>query len=92
VPKGSFAVLGRSSNSTHKYYNFLRAGKRRAFGFRPVVRGVAKNPCDHPHGGGEGKSSPPRAAVSPWGHFTKGTPSKNKVVDRLKRRAFKTPR
>lgn len=92
VARGAFAVLGSSSNVSHKYYNFSRAGKRRAFGFRPVVRGVAKNPCDHPHGGGEGKSSPPRAAVSPWGRLTKGTPSTNKLAARLKRRHFKTSR
>lgn len=90
VAKGSFAVLGTSSNVAHKYSTFLRAGRKRAFGFRPVVRGVAKNPCDHPHGGGEGKASPPRAAVTPWGHLTKGTPTKNKIVDRRRRRMFKT--
>jgi len=89
VAKGSFGVFGISSNVAHKYFNFQRAGKRRAFGFRPTVRGVAKNPCDHPHGGGEGKSSPPRAPLSPWGHFTKGTPTTNRIIDRKKRRNFK---
>jgi ribosomal protein L2 len=51
------AVLGCVSNSKHKYHNFRKAGDRRSLGFRPKVRGVAKNPCDHPHGGGNGKKS-----------------------------------
>lgn len=42
-----------------------KAGKNRGLGKRPTVRGVAMNPCDHPHGGGNGKSSPPKAPVSP---------------------------
>lgn len=89
VARGAFAVLGIGSNVAHKYSIILRAGKKRALGFRPVVRGVAKNPCDHPHGGGEGKSSPPRAAVSPWGHLTKGTPTTNTLSHRRRRRKFK---
>ena len=51
---------------------------------------MAKNPCDHPHGGGEGKKPKPRAPVSPWGFLTKGTPSKNKKLDRIKRRLYKS--
>jgi len=77
------------SNSFHKYISLGKAGKTRQLGFRPIVRGVAKNPCDHPHGGGEGKGSPPAAQRSPWGKLTKGTPTKNKIVDRLLRRRFK---
>lgn len=49
VNEQAFCVLGRSSNSLFKYVNLEKAGKQRALGFRPVVRGVAKNPCDHPH-------------------------------------------
>lgn len=58
-------VLGISSNVSHKFSNIGKAGKSRALGIRPTVRGVIKNPCDHPHGGGEGRGSPPAAAVSP---------------------------
>jgi len=72
------------------FRNLGKAGVSRSFGIRPTVRGVIKNPCDHPHGGGEGKGSPPVAQVSPWGRLTKGTPTTNKKSDRLKRRLFKS--
>ena len=49
----------------HKFDNLKKAGNSRALGIRPTVRGVAMNPCDHPHGGGEGKKSPPSGQVSP---------------------------
>jgi len=49
----------------HKYEIIRKAGINRAKGIRPTVRGVAMNPCDHPHGGGEGKKSPPAKQVSP---------------------------
>jgi large subunit ribosomal protein L2 len=65
VPDSSMGVLGISSNVSHKFSNIGKAGKSRALGIRPTVRGVIKNPCDHPHGGGEGRGSPPAAAVSP---------------------------
>lgn len=81
--------LGQVSNYGHNLCYFKKAGQVRALGFRPIVRGVIKNPCDHPHGGGEGRGSPPRAQVSPWGHLTKGTPTKNKKIDRLNRYYFK---
>jgi len=83
-------VFGMSSNPLHKFLQIGKAGKQRALGIRPTVRGVVKNPCDHPHGGGEGKGSPPAAAVTPWGFFTKGTPTKNKKYDRFLRRTFKS--
>jgi len=89
LPNNSMAVFGSVSNSSF-FFNILgKAGINRNKGVRPTVRGVIKNPCDHPHGGGEGKGSPPVAQVSPWGWLCKGTPSKNKKVDRLKRRMFK---
>jgi len=66
-----------------------KAGKNRHLGFRPVVRGVVKNPCDHPHGGGEGRGSPPAAQRSPWGKLTKGTPTNNTLKHRILRRKFK---
>lgn len=85
----SFSTLGFVSNSKHKYDIIYKAGMNRNLGVRPTVRGVAKNPCDHPHGGGEGKKSPPSAQRTPWGRLTKGTPTKNKKVDRLNRRLFR---
>lgn len=48
--------LGSASNHLHKFYCYKKAGILRSLGFRPTVRGVAMNPCDHPHGGGEGKN------------------------------------
>jgi len=57
--------LGQLSNTLHKFTNYKKAGIMRTLGIRPTVRGVAMNPCDHPHGGGEGRKSPPAAARSP---------------------------
>jgi large subunit ribosomal protein L2 len=59
------AIIGNISNDQHYLINILKAGKNRLLGKRPKVRGVAMNPCDHPHGGGEGKGSPPRAHKTP---------------------------
>lgn len=56
---------GISSNPLNRFKIIGKAGNNRLFGKRPVVRGVVKNPCDHPHGGGEGKGSPPSGQVSP---------------------------
>ena len=89
IDNNCLASLGRTSNSQHKYLIIKKAGDKRKMGWRPTVRGVVKNPCDHPHGGGEGKGSPPAAAVSPWGRLTKGTPTKKKIKDILKRRTFR---
>jgi len=61
----NLAVLGCVSNSKHKFNILGKAGINRHLGKRPEVRGVAMNPCDHPHGGGEGKKSPPSAQRSP---------------------------
>lgn len=65
----SFCVssLGCCSNPDYNFISFKKAGIVRSLGIRPTVRGVIKNPCDHPHGGGEGKGSPPPAQRSPWG-------------------------
>jgi len=65
MPLNCFATIGRVSNKQSRYLIFLRAGQRRNLGFRPKVRGVAKNPSDHPHGGGEGKKSAKRLTMSP---------------------------
>jgi len=66
------AVIGEVSNSEHNLRSFGNAGAKRRRGIRPTVRGVAMNPIDHPHGGGEGKTSGGRHPVSPWGVQTKG--------------------
>ncbi len=79
------ATVGAVSNSDHMNQNFGKAGRMRHKGRRPHVRGVAMNPVDHPHGGGEGRTSGGRHPVTPSGKPTKGhkTRSKNKVSDRL---------
>ncbi|EKD54624.1 MAG: hypothetical protein ACD_60C00063G0029 [uncultured bacterium] len=66
------AVIGEVSNSEHNLRSLGKAGASRHRGVRPTVRGVAMNPVDHPHGGGEGKTSGGRHPVSPWGVPTKG--------------------
>jgi len=83
------AMLGQVSNVKHKFDIFAKAGKARAFGFKSSVRGVAKNPCDHPHGGGNGKKSPPCIQVTPWGKWTKNRPTTNTQIARKKRYFFK---
>lgn len=66
------ATLGEVSNSEHNLRSLGKAGATRWRGVRPTVRGVAMNPVDHPHGGGEGRTSGGRHPVSPWGVPTKG--------------------
>lgn len=75
------ATIGAVSNPDHQNENKGKAGRNRWLGKRPTVRGVVMNPVDHPHGGGEGKTSGGRHPVSPWGKPTKGkrTRSKKKV-------------
>lgn len=70
-----FASLGIVSNQNHKNIKKGKAGRSRWLGKRPKVRGVAKNPVDHPHGGGEGKTSGGRPSVSFTGKITKGKPT-----------------
>lgn len=72
------ATVGALSNSNHKTKNLKKAGRSRWLGKRPTVRGVAMNPVDHPHGGGEGKSSGGRPSVTPWGRPTKGQPTRSR--------------
>lgn len=67
-----FATVGAVSNQDHQNRSYSKAGRSRWLGWRPVVRGVAMNPVDHPHGGGEGKTSGGRHPVTPWGIPTKG--------------------
>ncbi len=77
------ATIGAVSNADHKNINLGKAGRSRWKGRRPVVRGVAMNPVDHPHGGGEGRTSGGRHPVTPWGVPTKGKRTRsNKATDR----------
>lgn len=89
LSKYCIATLGNVSNMLHKYICLTKAGENRALGKRPIVRGVAMNPCDHPHGGGEGKKSPPSGQLSPWGWLTKGTPSIIKKSYKKKKKLYK---
>jgi len=66
------ATLGEAGNEEHSLRSIGKAGANRWRGIRPTVRGVVMNPCDHPHGGGEGKTAAGRHPVSPWGTPTKG--------------------
>ena len=68
-----FATVGKLSNADHQHIQYGKAGASRWKGIRPTVRGVAMNPVDHPHGGGEGRTGTKRAPVSPWGKLTKGS-------------------
>jgi large subunit ribosomal protein L2 len=78
------ATLGEVSNSEHSLRQLGKAGAKRWRGVRPTVRGVAMNPVDHPHGGGEGRTSGGRHPVTPWGVPTKGYKTrKNKRTDKL---------
>ena len=75
------ATIGQLSNTDHSNISIGKAGRTRWLGRRPHVRGVAKNPVDHPHGGGEGRSSGGRHPVSPWGVPTKGYKTRKKKKD-----------
>jgi large subunit ribosomal protein L2 len=78
------ATVGAVSNQDHMNQNLGKAGRSRHLGFRPHVRGVAMNPVDHPHGGGEGKTSGGRNPVTPWGVPTKGRKTRtNKATDKF---------
>jgi large subunit ribosomal protein L2 len=83
------ATIGVVSNPDHQNVNYGKAGRSRWLGVRPTVRGVAMNPVDHPHGGGEGRTSGGRHPVTPWGKSTKGKKTrKNKSTQKyiLKRK------
>ncbi len=66
------ATIGEAGNSEHNLESIGKAGRKRWRGIRPTVRGVAMNPIDHPHGGGEGRTAAAQPPVSPWGVQTKG--------------------
>lgn len=78
IPLNCKATIGSLSNKDYKNQVLSKAGRSRWLGIRPTVRGVAMNPIDHPHGGGEGKSSGGRPSVTPWGRPTKGQPTRSK--------------
>jgi len=91
VPVDCRAVIGEVSNSEHNLRSLGKAGAKRWKGIRPTVRGVAMNPVDHPHGGGEGRTSGGRHPVSPWGTPTKGYKTRtnkrtNKMIVRRRNR------
>ena len=84
VPAECRATIGEVSNSEHGLRKLGKAGAKRWRGVRPTVRGVAMNPVDHPHGGGEGRTSGGRHPVSPWGTPTKGYRTRrNKRTDSM---------
>lgn len=84
VPVDCRATVGEVGNSEHGLESWGKAGATRWRGRRPTVRGVAMNPVDHPHGGGEGKTSGGRHPVSPWGQPTKGHKTRqNKRTDNM---------
>ena len=84
VPDSCLAAVGAVSNPDNMNKVLSKAGRSRYLGKRPKVRGVAMNPVDHPHGGGEGKSSGGRHPVTPWGKKTRGPKiRKTKASDRL---------
>jgi large subunit ribosomal protein L2 len=90
VHKRCYATIGEVGNAEHENVVSGKAGRSRWLGIRPTVRGVAMNPVDHPHGGGEGRTSGGRHPVTPWGQPTKGyktrkkKPSDNFIVRRRK--------
>ena len=78
------ATVGAVSNPDNQNQNLGKAGRSRWMGKRPLTRGVAKNPVDHPHGGGEGRTSGGRHPVTPWGKPTKGARTRhNKSTDKM---------
>jgi large subunit ribosomal protein L2 len=90
VPLNCMATLGIVSNEEHMNEQLGKAGRSRWLGRRPAVRGVAMNPVDHPHGGGEGKTGTKRPSVTPWARHTKGKPTRkaNKVKLDKKKKSF----
>ncbi|MCE9499509.1 MAG: 50S ribosomal protein L2 [Leptospira sp.] len=79
IRKECYATVGILGNKDHNLVSIGKAGKARWLGRRPKVRGVVMNPVDHPHGGGEGKTSGGRHPVSPWGQPTKGYKTRRKA-------------
>lgn len=94
LPIGCMATIGQVGNSDHENVSIGKAGRKRHMGFRPTVRGSVMNPCDHPHGGGNGKAPIGKSGpVTPWGKPTLGykTRKKRNLTDKfiVKRRNIK---
>ncbi|MDQ0474309.1 50S ribosomal protein L2 [Labrys wisconsinensis] len=84
VLSSCFATIGAVSNPDHMNISLGKAGRSRWLGIKPAVRGVAMNPIDHPHGGGEGRTSGGRHPVTPWGKPTKGKKTRsNKATNKF---------
>jgi large subunit ribosomal protein L2 len=84
IHSNCMATVGAVSNPDNQNTNLGKAGRNRWKGIRPLTRGVAKNPVDHPHGGGEGRTSGGRHPVTPWGKPTKGARTRhNKSTDKM---------
>ena len=86
VPASCMATIGQVSNTDHENVKIGKAGRKRHMGWRPTVRGSVMNPCDHPHGGGEGRAPIGRSGpVTPWGKPALGykTRAKHKASDKL---------
>ena len=88
------ATIGTVSNADHQNIKIGKAGRNRWKGKRPQTRGVAMNPVDHPHGGGEGKTSGGRSPVSPWGQSAKGLKTRRQkrtnkyIISRRKKKYY----
>lgn len=84
IHSNCMGTVGAVSNPDNQNTNLGKAGRNRWKGVRPLTRGVAKNPVDHPHGGGEGRTSGGRHPVTPWGKPTKGARTRhNKATDKM---------
>jgi large subunit ribosomal protein L2 len=77
VPTVCYATVGQVGNQDHENVSFGKAGRTRWTGKKPHNRGVSMNPVDHPHGGGEGRTSGGRHPVTPWGQPTRGFRTRN---------------
>lgn len=85
IRKECLATIGALGNSEHKNISIGKAGRKRYMGIKPTVRGVTMNPCDHPHGGGEGKTGPGGNPKTPWGKPALGAKTRkvNKASNKL---------
>ncbi len=86
VSLDSWATIGTLANADFRNITLGKAGRRRHLGFRPSVRGMAMNPVDHPHGGGEGRSKSGSHPVTPWGKPTKGARTRRRKNSAIVRR------
>jgi len=90
IPINSMTSMGPITDSYICHMSVKKAGNNRNLGYKPKVRGVAMNPCDHPHGGGNGKKSKPMLPTNAWKSIFKWRHTKNTKKDNLKRRIYKT--